>query len=191
LNLFTLTSIWKTKMIWFLLFVAYHVLFIVFLLIEDHLSVLNLLFHEHIAQNGRFHWKASCNKFKLLWNYENASILMKLGTYVDETIASVTACSIVNFLLLWQRGTFQNCQKTLFCIVFFSSKLISKCCNFSMNWNRVKGFSASVTSYPKINLRPFLACHMSKIFLTMRGNLPPLNPPKHKGAHPPSDNPLM
>jgi hypothetical protein len=48
---------------------------------------------------------------------------------------------------------------------FFPSKLISKCCNFSMNWDtcRVKGFSASVTSYPKIELRPFLACHMSKI----------------------------
>jgi hypothetical protein len=62
-------------------------------------------------------------------------------------------------------GTSQNCQKSLFCIVFFPSKLISKFCNFSMNWDRVKGFSASVTSYPKIDLRPFLAFHMSKIFL--------------------------
>jgi hypothetical protein len=30
---------------------------------------------------------------------KNASILMKLGTKCDWTIASVTACSIVNFLL--------------------------------------------------------------------------------------------
>jgi hypothetical protein len=35
---------------------------------------------------------------------KNVSILMKLGTKVDWTIASVTACSIVNFLLPWQHG---------------------------------------------------------------------------------------
>jgi hypothetical protein len=74
---------------------------------------------------------------------------------------------------------------------FFPSKLTSKCCNFWMNWDRVKGFSASVTSYPKIDLRPFLACHMSKIFLAMRGTLPSFKPPKQKGPHPPSGNPLM
>jgi hypothetical protein len=50
---------------------------------------------------------------------KNASILMKLGTDVDWTIASVTACSIINFLLPWQWGTSQNCEKSLFCIVFF------------------------------------------------------------------------
>jgi hypothetical protein len=61
---------------------------------------------------------------------------------------------------------------TIFAL-FFPSKLISKCCNFSMNWDGVKGFSASVTSYLKIDLRPFLACHMSKIFLAMRGTPPP------------------
>jgi hypothetical protein len=31
---------------------------------------------------------------------------MKLGTNVDYTIASVTACSIVNFLLPWQPAFF-------------------------------------------------------------------------------------
>jgi hypothetical protein len=50
---------------------------------------------------------------------KNASKQMKLGTNVDYTIVSVTACSIVNFLLPWQRGTSQNCQKSLFWIVFF------------------------------------------------------------------------
>jgi hypothetical protein len=41
---------------------------------------------------------------------KNALILMKLGTNVDYTIASVTACScvtacsMVNFLLPWQPG---------------------------------------------------------------------------------------
>jgi hypothetical protein len=50
---------------------------------------------------------------------KNASILMKLGKNVDWTIASVTASSILNFLLPWQRGTSQNRQKSVFYIVFF------------------------------------------------------------------------
>jgi hypothetical protein len=49
---------------------------------------------------------------------KNASILMKLGTNVDWTIALATTCSIVNFQLPWQQGTSQNCEKSLFCIVF-------------------------------------------------------------------------
>jgi hypothetical protein len=44
---------------------------------------------------------------------KNASILMKLGTNVNYTIASVTSCSIVNVLLPWQRES-KNCQKSLF-----------------------------------------------------------------------------
>jgi hypothetical protein len=96
----------------------------------------------------------SSNYYKTM---KNASILMKLGTNVDSAIASVTACSIVNFLLPWQRGDVSKLRKkSLFCIVvFFQSKLISKCCNFSMNQDRVKGFSASVTRYPEIDLRLF------------------------------------
>jgi hypothetical protein len=35
---------------------------------------------------------------------KNASILIKLGTNVDWTIASGIACSILNFQLSWQRG---------------------------------------------------------------------------------------
>jgi hypothetical protein len=73
---------------------------------------------------------------------------------------------------------------TIFHCFFFPSKLISKCCNFSMNWDRVKGFSASVTSYTKIDLRLFLACHMSKIFLAKRGNPPPFKPPNRRGHIP-------
>jgi hypothetical protein len=113
---------------------------------------------------------------------------MKLGTNVDQTIVSVTACSVVNFLLPWQRGTSQNWQKSLFCIVFFPSILIPKCCNFSMNRDRAKGFSACVTSYPKIDLKPFLACHMSK-FSWRWGGLPPSSTPPNRGAHPPSWQP--
>jgi hypothetical protein len=34
----------------------------------------------------------------------NASILIKLGTIADWTIAFITACSILNFRLPWQWG---------------------------------------------------------------------------------------
>jgi hypothetical protein len=52
---------------------------------------------------------------------KNASILMKLGTNVDWTIASGTAFSCYH----GNEGTSQNCQKSLFCIgFFFLSKLI-------------------------------------------------------------------
>jgi hypothetical protein len=32
---------------------------------------INPFLREHIVKNGRFHWKTSCYKFKLLWYYEN------------------------------------------------------------------------------------------------------------------------
>jgi hypothetical protein len=59
---------------------------------------------------------------------------------------------------------------------FFPSKLISKGCNFSMDWDRVKGFSALVTRYLIIDLGLFLASRKSKIFLAMRGTTAPFKP---------------
>jgi hypothetical protein len=101
---------------------------------------------------------SNCYKTKI-----NDSILMKLGTNVNWTIPSVTACSILIFLLQWQPGDVSKLRKiTIYYIVFFQSKLISKCCNFSMHWGRIKGFSAFVTCYLRIDLMLFLACHMSK-----------------------------
>jgi hypothetical protein len=47
---------------------------------------------------------------------------MKLGTNVDWTIASVTACSIVNILLPWQRGDVSKLQKNTILHCFFSIK---------------------------------------------------------------------
>jgi hypothetical protein len=122
---------------------------------------------------------------------KNALILMKLGRYVNLIIISVTTNSIIIFCNHGNGGTSQNCEISLFCIVFFPSKLLSKCCNFSMQWDRVKGFSALVKCNLKIDLRPFLVCHMSKIFLAMRGTTAPFKLPKQEGAHPPSGNPLM
>jgi hypothetical protein len=69
--------------------------------------------------------------------------------------------------------------------------LISKCCNFSMDWDRVKGFSPLVTRYLMIDQGSFLAPNKSKIFLVMTGTTAPLQTPKQKGAHPPSGNPLL
>jgi hypothetical protein len=44
-----------------------------------------------------------------------------------------------------------------------------------------------------IDLGSFLASHKSKKFLglAMKGTAAPFKPPKQKGAHPPSGNPLM
>jgi hypothetical protein len=42
---------------------------------------------------------------------KNDSILMELGTNVDYTITSVTACSMVNSCYHGNGGTSQNCQK--------------------------------------------------------------------------------
>jgi hypothetical protein len=63
---------------------------------------------------------------------------------------------------------------SLFCVNFFPSKLISKCCNFSMDWDRVN------TRYLMINLGSFIASHKSKLFLAMRGTPPPSNPPNRR-----------
>jgi hypothetical protein len=47
---------------------------------------------------------------------KNASVLMKLGTNVDWTIAMLNLHFPVTMAM---GGTSQNCQKSLFCIVFF------------------------------------------------------------------------
>jgi hypothetical protein len=59
-------------------------------------------------------------------NMKNASVLMKLGTNIDCTIASVTACSIFNFLLPWQRGGRLKIAKIHYFTLFFSNKTDSK-----------------------------------------------------------------
>jgi hypothetical protein len=70
----------------------------------------------------------------------------------------------------------------------FPSKVISKCCNLSMDWDSVKGFSASITHYIMIDQRSFLT---SPKFSSRLGGLPPLQTPKQKGEYPSSDNRRM
>jgi hypothetical protein len=108
---------------------------------------------------------------------KNASILIKLGTNVDWTIAFVTTCLVLNFLLPWQRGDISKLPKITILPRFFPSKFISKCCNFSRDWDRVEGFSALVTRYIMIDLGSFLASHKFQIFLAMTGTPPPFKPP--------------
>jgi hypothetical protein len=67
---------------------------------------------------------------------------------------------------------------------FFPSKLISKCCNFSMDWDKVKCFSALVTHYFMINLGSLIASHKSKIFLAMRDSAPLQTPQTEGGTSP-------
>jgi hypothetical protein len=142
---------------------------------EDYRLTLSL---EHIVKNGCFHWKASCYNETM----KNASILIKLGTNVDWTIAFVTTCSVLNFLLPWQWGDISKLPKITILPQFFPSKIISKCCNFSRDWDRVKGFSALVTRYLMIDLGSFLASHKSKIFLAMRRTTAPLQTPQTEGG---------
>jgi hypothetical protein len=62
---------------------------------------------------------------------KNASILIRLGTNVDWTIAFVTTCSVLNFLFPWQREDISKLPKITILPRFFPSKFVLKCCNFS------------------------------------------------------------
>jgi gamma-glutamyltranspeptidase len=63
---------------------------------------------------------------------KNASILMKHGTTVDWTIASVTACSVLNFCYHGNGGgEHLKIAKNHYFALFFA--LISNGCNFSMD----------------------------------------------------------
>jgi hypothetical protein len=63
------------------------------------------------------------------------------------------------------RGHLKIAKTHYFALFFFCpSKLISKCCNFSMEIElESKVLSALVTRYPMIDLGPFLASQKSKI----------------------------
>jgi hypothetical protein len=111
----------------------------------------------------------SSNRYKTI---KTASILIKFGTNVYWTNAFVPTYPGLNLLLPWQRGDISNCKNPLFCVEFFHLQLISKCCNFSMDLDRVKCFSAFVTRYLIIDLGLILASQNSNIFLA--------NPPNRR-----------
>jgi hypothetical protein len=65
----------------------------------------------------------SSNCYKTI---KTASILIKLGTNVDLTIAFVSTCSVLNFLLPWQRGGHLKMAKNHYFALYFSIKIDSK-----------------------------------------------------------------
>jgi hypothetical protein len=132
-------------------------------------------------------WEHSATSSNCYKTIKKASILFKLGTNVDWTIAFVTAYSIF-FKISCNHGNEGTSQNHYF-VMIFPSKLISKYCNFLMDWDRVQGFSALVTRYLKVSLWPFLASQRVKSpeFSWRWGGLPnPFKPPKQKRAHHPS-----
>jgi hypothetical protein len=58
--------------------------------------------HGHIVKMAVFIEKPPVTSSNCYETMKNASILIKLGTTVDWTIAFVTTCSVLNFLLPWQ-----------------------------------------------------------------------------------------
>jgi hypothetical protein len=96
----------------------------------EHVVIPNPFLHEHIVKNGLFIENRPVTSSTCYETMKNASILMKLGTNVDWTIASVTACSISCYHD--NGGRLKIAKNHYFALLFFSSKLISKCCNFSM-----------------------------------------------------------
>jgi hypothetical protein len=108
-------------------------------------------------------WKLKSLLFQLLLNYEKC-----INT--DETwhkcwLNHNLCYNMLNLkfpVTMATGGRLKIAKNHYFALVFFPSKLISKCCNFSMQWDRVKDFSVLFTRHLKINLRPFLSCHKSQ-----------------------------
>jgi hypothetical protein len=65
---------------------------------------INPLLHEHFVKMAVFIIKYPVTRSNCYKTIKTASILIKLGTSVDGTIAFATTCSGLNFLLPWQRG---------------------------------------------------------------------------------------
>jgi hypothetical protein len=59
---------------------------------------LKAFLHEHIVKMAVFIEKPPVTSSNCYETMKNASVLMKLGTNVDWTIAYVIACPILNFL---------------------------------------------------------------------------------------------
>jgi hypothetical protein len=87
--------------------------------IDWHFTFCQPFLSEHIVKNGRVHWKASCYKFKLLWNYEKCFNTNQTWHKCWLAISFVTTCSVWNFLLPWQRGDISKLPKITILPRFF------------------------------------------------------------------------
>jgi hypothetical protein len=110
---------------------------------------------------------------------KNASILIKLGTNDDWTIAFVTTCSVLNFLLPWQQENISKLPQNHYFASSFSIKIYFKVLQLlkGLRWSQ-RIFSVGYTVPYE---RPG----------AMRGTSASFKPPKQKGAHPSSGDTLM
>jgi hypothetical protein len=146
--------------------------------------------HEHIVKNGRFHWKASCYKFKLLWNYEKCFNTNQTWhkCWLDHCLCNDMLS--LKFPVTMTTRRLLTIAKNHFFDPIFPSKFISKCCNFSMDWDRVKCFSAwlHVTLWSTWgHFKPLT----SPKFFGVEWDSAPLQTPQTEGGTSPSGNPLM
>jgi hypothetical protein len=124
-----------------------------------------------------------CYKFKLLWNCKRYFSIHQTWhkCWLDHSICN----SMLNLkfpVTMATRGHLKITKKSLFCVDFFHQNWFQSAATSQLIKIRVKGFSALVnqrlfsigfTCYLLKDLRPILASHKSKIFLAMRGLLPP------------------
>jgi hypothetical protein len=117
-------------------------------------------------------------------------MLIKLGTNDYWTIAFVTACSILYFILPWQWGDISKLPKIAILRWFFSIKTDFKVLQPRiMDWDRVKelDFSVLVTPYLKIDFYREAILSLSQVqnFLNIEGEVAPFKPPCRRGhIHP-------
>jgi hypothetical protein len=104
-------------------------------------------------------------------------ILIKLGTNVDWTIAFVTTCSVLNFLLPWQRGDISKLPKITICLDFFHQNLFQSAATSQGIEIESKAFSVGYTlPYD----RPGVILSLSQVqnFSWRWGGLRPLQTPQ-------------
>jgi hypothetical protein len=113
-------------------------------------TAVNLLPYEHIVKMVDFIEKhpVTSSSYETM---KNASILMKLETNVDWKMISLTACSILNFLLPWHLGYFSKLRKITILHYFFPCTGL----NFLLPWQR-GGYTITVYCKDLLQFLPFL-----------------------------------
>jgi hypothetical protein len=105
---------------------------------------------------------------------KNASKLIKLCTNVDWTIACVKTCSVLNFLLPWQRKDISKLQKITILRWFFHQNWFQSAASFQ--WIEIE---SKAFGYTLPYVRPGVIFSLSQVknFLGDEGDYrPPSNP---------------
>jgi hypothetical protein len=112
---------------------------------------------------------------------KNASILIKLGTNVNWTIAFVTTCSVLNFPLPWQRRDISKWQKITILPWFIPSKLFQS----AATSQGIEVESKALQRWLTLPFdRPGVIFSLSKVqnFLGDEGDYGPLQTPQTEGG---------